>query len=195
MHDRVRIQIFSLHQPEKAESDWVVDLPHRGYERALTVFSPHLNLLFLGDMILSMRDANTRPLSVPIHLLHEDPSEESERQGAWNCSFSSCSNYFALSFNPMDVENLSVKLHIFHIDLIEKSMKELTFPNVNVAMYKRLGTSFYPYSEEFSLLLLSCQKSISEQESETLCQLLNLRTGEVEQLGVRKHPEGCKFKD
>ena len=189
MHS-VRIQVFDLNHTDDALVNRTLDLPNRDYENALAIFSPNLELLFIGNMILSTRAADLKPLPVPTHFLYQDTMNGLDRRDSWSGSFSACSEYLVLFLDPVDRTKQPAELHVFHIGALRDSLDELTFPNLDITPYERLDVSFHPHGTH--VLLLSGQKAISRREWETNCQLLNVKTGAVERLGSQSHPRRCK---
>ena len=170
--------------------DRTLSLPEHDYKDALVAFSPNLELLFIGNMVANTMKIDGKPLHIPIQFLHQNTVTGPDQEIRWNGSFSPCSKYFMLFLDPMDAIEQSAELHLFHIGTLADSLDELTFPDLDIAPFGRLGVSFHPYRSH--IVLLSGQKAIPRHERETTCQLLDIKAGRVEGLGSQSHPKRCK---
>ena len=165
-----------------------LDLPAKNYDDALVIFCANLECLFIGDVIVNLRQTDSRIMFVPIKFLTRATKDKYDQTDGWSGSFDARSQYLALFSYPVDRKTQSADLHIFSIgnDVID----EMTFPDLDLTPYERLDVQFHLYW--FNVLLLSGQKRLPRYERETQCRLLNLVTGELEDLGSQSHPRRCK---
>ena len=184
----IRLQVISLAQEQTVAIDHILSLPQQEYQDALVAFSADLSLVFIGNVVIDTLHPEMDPRLVQVEMLHRASSES---KGIWACTFAACSQYIALHFDPMDFqpertiqeEERGAKIFVFYLCPGRKSPKEVAFPNVDITACGRLYSQFHPASEFSTALLLRSWEKASLRTYRFVCQLLDVRNGNVEQIG------------
>ena len=187
----IHLQVISLPQEQTVMVDHNLNLPHQDYQDALVAFSPDVSLVFIGNVVLHTLYPDVEPRLVPVEMLHQASSKSGEPEGTWACTFAACLQYMALYFDPMNFgrtptpqdEKLDAKLCVFDLLSGGNSVIGMPLSNVDISASSRLYVQFHPAPECSATLLISSRKYTSRTFHRTVCQLLDVRTEAIEQLG------------
>lgn len=109
-------------------------------------FSPNLESIFIGNVILEVKVPESKPLFLPL-----TKTLGSEHLGSWEelwtCQFSACSQYVAITQNPELIRQGLGELLVFEIDMKRKVWIR-RFQDICVAQYNRLKVAFHPHRPE-----------------------------------------------
>lgn len=112
----------------------------------LVRFSPNLDLIFVGNVLLEVRVPESKPLLLPLPKTLSSGLHR-HKEGLWACQFSACSQYIAITRNPELNRQCLGELLVFEIDMKRK----IWFPRFEdacVAQYNRLMLDFHPRRPE-----------------------------------------------
>jgi hypothetical protein len=90
-------------------------MPECNFDTAVVVFSPGLELIYVGNYVILMLDPLAQPLLLPLPFVRTETY--SSRRLDWSFGFSACAQYFALAANPVNGGVEAARLCIFKVDV------------------------------------------------------------------------------
>lgn len=129
-------------------------------EPLLIKFSSDLEVVFIGNMLLRTKAPDAEPILLPIARVYKPGLQRSIR---WTCSFSACSTYIVLAYNPRfnpfsffahnhsSSPDHSAQLHIFQFDMRNKTYTRCNTRAVSLSQYDKRTIDFHPFLPELVL--------------------------------------------
>lgn len=122
----------------------------------LIKFSPNLEVVFIGNLLLRTMVPDAEPILLPIARLYKPRLEPGLN---WTCSFSACSAYVVLAYNPAFPDEPShssspdhpAQLHIFRFNIGDRKYTRCNTRAVSLSQYDKRTIDFHPYLPELVL--------------------------------------------
>ena len=170
----------------------------------LVRFSPSLELIFIGNVILEVRVPESKPLVLPLPKTLSSGLPR-HKEGLWACQFSACCQYIAITLDPDLNRQCLGELLVFEIDMKRKIWIP-RFQDTCVAQYNRLKLDFHPRRPE----LVINGWIMGDPDSENIARyryhphkivavttlLLDLTNGRLVDLGeptIHQQSDECKY--
>lgn len=146
----------------------------------LIKFSSDLEIVFIGNILLRTKAPNAEPILLPLPQIHRTKDER------WTCSFSACSAYIALTYNPRytgrhawkqansTAPDNPAQLHIFRFNMSDRTYTCNTRA-VSPSKYDKQIMDFHPYLPE--LVLCNYTYPAKGVSFEIKAQLMDLEKG------------------
>ena len=169
MFYRNEVQVVSLADFDtiyKGLLNFPEDDNHSDGNPPLVKFSPNLELVLIGNVLLETRAPKAEPLFLPMPKASGNKLK-TDFEAHWTCTFSACSRYIALVQNRNLRTQFPAELLLFHIDMQNKTYARC-FQDIPVAKYHKLTVDFHPHRPE--LVLNGWVKGDPEIESLVLYQ-------------------------
>lgn len=118
----------------------------------LIKFSSDLEVVFIGNILLGTKASDPEPIFLPLARVHKQSL-------GWSCSFSPCSTYIVLAYDPgfssahnhSPSPDHSAQLHIFHFDIRNKVYTRCSTQAVSLSQYDQQTFDFHPHLPELVL--------------------------------------------
>ncbi len=120
------------------------------FDTAVVVFSPGLELIYVGNYVILTLDPHAQPLLLPLPFVRTEIY--SSRRLDWSFGFSACAQYFAAAANPMNGGVEAARLCMFKVDVGNCCSERREIDALSAMANEGLAFSFHPRAS----MLLVC---------------------------------------